>query len=242
MAVERLIGIVTDVLKHSDRHDVVSLYTRSHGRVALLAPAGNGKAARARRAAMMQLSVIETDVKFNANRDLQFLGRFSRPVLWRTIYFDPVKSAVAIFISEFLNQFLRQSPPDPQLFDFLVGAIDRLDKMERGVANFHLGFLVEFLDYAGIRPDLSDWQAGCWFDLRGGVASMLPPGHRDVIEPRNTAGLPILARMTTANAATFKFNGLQRRQFMSELLKYYAVHFPGIGSLKSPEILAEVFS
>ncbi|MDE7181054.1 MAG: DNA repair protein RecO [Muribaculaceae bacterium] len=244
MAIEKIIGVVTDMTRHSDKHNVVTLFTRDHGRVSLLANAGNGKTARIRNASLMPLSVIEADVNFNPTRDLQFLpARFSRPILWKDIYFNPVKGAVALFLSEFLNTYLRQSPPDSGLWDFIVGAIGRLDRADRNAtANFHLAFLIDFLNYAGIRPDLSDWRPDAWFDMQGGTMTIFPPAHRNRLEPREIGILPLLARMNLRTSPLFRFAADQRRQLLQGLLQYYAIHFPGMANLKSPAILTEVFA
>lgn len=242
MSIEKINGIVTDLTKHSDRHNVVTVFTRERGKVSLLASAGNSKTARIRNAALMPLSVISADINFSSTRELQFLGRFSRPILWKDIYFNPVKSAVALFLSEFLNVYLRQSPPDERLWDFIVFAIDTLDKTFSGIANFHLAFLIEFLSYAGIRPDLTDWRPDAWLDLQGGAMTIFPPSHRNYIEPARVGILPLLARMNLRTARVFQFSAIQRRQLLQSLLHYYSLHFPGMGTLKSPEVLAEVFS
>ena len=94
MAIEKITGIVTDVIKYSDKHNVITLFTRDQGRVSLLSSAGNSKTARVRNASLMPLSVISADINFNPTRDLQFLGKFSREILWKDIYFNPVKSAI----------------------------------------------------------------------------------------------------------------------------------------------------
>lgn len=242
MAQQRIRGIVLDVLKHSDRHNVVTLYTRSLGRVALLSAAGQGKTARLRNAGLMPLSVVEADVNFNPTRELQFLGRFSRPLLWRDIYFNPVKSAIALFISEFLNAFLRQSPPDPSLWDFIIDSVADLDSRHGSTSNFHLAFLIEFLDYAGIRPDLSSLAEGDWFDMRAGTPVRYAPPHRDVVIPDDAHRLPALLRMTRRNAARYPLSAPMRREILTGILHYYAIHFPGLPPLKSPAILADVFA
>lgn len=241
MAIEKVTGIVTDVVKHSDRHNVVTLFARGQGRVSLLSSAGGGKTARMRNSALMPLSVIEADINFNPTRELQFLGAFSRAVLWKDLYFNPVKSAVGMFLAEFINAYIRQSPPDARLWDFIYGAVGTLDAMKRGGANFHLGFMVEFLDYAGIRPDMEGWCEGSWLDMRGGVMTQLPPAHRDRIVPADARMLPLLARMNVRTSPLFRMTGAQRRELLGGLLHYYAVHFPGLGNLKSPSVLAEVF-
>lgn len=242
MAIERITGIVMDITKHSDRHNVLTLFTRERGRVGLLSPAGAGKSARVRNASLMPLSVISADINFSATRELQFLGRFSRPVLWKDIYFNPVKSAISLFISEFLNAYLRQSPPDAKLWDYIVWAVGQLDQASAGISNFHLAFLIDFLSYAGIRPDLSDWRPDSWLDLQGGTMTIFPPRHRNYLEPSQVGVLPLLARMNLRTARVFRFSGAQRRQLLQALLRYYSLHFPGMGTLKSPEVLAEVFS
>lgn len=241
MAIEKITGIVTDVLKYSDRHNVVTLFTRERGRVAVLSAAGNSKTARVRNASLMPLSVISSDVNFSASRELQYLGTFQREKLWKDMYFNPVKSAICLFLAEFLNTYVRQSGPDDALWDFCIRAIESLDNAGAGLANYHLAFLIEFLVYAGIRPDLSEYRADSWFDMRGGTMTALPPAHRDSVAPGRVMLLPLLARMNLRTARYFRFNGAQRRELLEWLLRYYSLHFPGMAGLRSPEILGEVF-
>lgn len=241
MALEKITGIVTDILKHSDRHNVITLFTREHGRIPVLSSAGNGKSARVRNASLMPLSVITADINLNTSRELQFLGRFQRAILWKDIYFNPVKSATAMFLSEFINNYIRNSGPDPELWDFIVKCITQLDALDHGIANFHLAFLIEFSKYSGVRPDLSEFRDDALFDMRGGTISIMPPANRDFLGPEETKYLPLLMRMNLRTARLYKFNAAQRRELLSRLLKYYGIHFPGMANLKSPEILSEVF-
>ena len=242
MPLEKTLAIVTEVRKHSDRHNVVTLFTRERGRVAVLAPAGNGKSARLRNAALMPLSVVETHINFNNSRELQFLGRFQRAELWKDIYFDPVKSAVAMFVTEFVNYYIRNAGPEPALWDFVRNSIKTLDEARGSIANFHLAFLADFMFYAGIRPDLSEWREDAWFDMREGVMTIFTPSHRDALTPQQARFLPTLMRLNLRSAPKFRFNASQRRELLAGFLKYYALHFPGLNNLKSPEILSQLFS
>lgn len=235
-------GIVTSVVRHSDRHNVLTLYTRERGRVALLVPAGKGKSAAVRNASLMPLSVISCDISFRADRELQFLGQFQREYLWKEIYFEPVKSAVAIFIAEFVNVFTRNSPPDPALWDYIVKSVALLDTSKYTIANFHLGFLVKFLYFAGVKPDLSDWQKDDWFDMLEGICTPEPRVYKMAVPPHLTELLPLFGRMNPRNSHCFRMNAQQRNEFLSLLLKYFAIHFPGLDSLKSPQVLKEIFS
>lgn len=146
-----------------------------------------------------------------------------------------------MFLSEFINIYTRQAGPDPTMWDFLFKAVADLDQREKGLANFHLAFLIEFLDYAGIRPDISGWRPDRWFDMQGGTMTDLPPAHRNSLTPSESTVLPLISRMKFRNARLFRFAVGERRLLMRRLLQYYSLHFPGMSNMKSPAVLAEVF-
>ncbi len=240
--IEKITGIVIDTVKHSDRFNIVTLFTREHGRMSFLSPAGKGRSAAARNARLMPLSVVTADVSINPTRELQTLPTPQRAVVWHDIYFNPVKSSVAIFMSEFLNAYLRYSEADSREWNYIFNAIETLDKGGRGMANLHLAFLIGFLRMAGIVPDVRGYGPGYWFDMQGGTFSRYAPLHRDSIRPEEAAYIPLLARMTPANCRAFRFSAVQRRRLLALLLHYYTVHFPGLANLKSPAILTDLFA
>lgn len=242
MPIERITGIVTDLIRHNDRHNIVSLFTRERGRVSLLAGAGGGKSGRMRNARLQPLSVIESDVNFRAGKSLQNLGTVSLREIWRELYFNPVKSAIVMFLCEFLNRYLRDSAPEPLLWDYVVESLRELDSRRKGISNFHIAFLTGFLHFAGISPDLSELERGDYFDMQAGIAVAERPGHRHYLFPQEASFLPLLMRMNFSNDRLFRFRAGERRILLQKLLEYYAVHFPGMAGMKSPAILEEIFS
>ena len=67
---EKVNAIVLGTVKHSDRHNITTLYTRECGRTAVATPAGSGRTACAKRALMMPLSAVEATVGSGAGRDI----------------------------------------------------------------------------------------------------------------------------------------------------------------------------
>ncbi len=242
MAIEKLTGIVTNVVRHSDRMNIVTLYTRERGSVSFLSPVGTGRGARQRSARLMPLAVVSTEVNFKGNKDLQTLGSLSSPHPWQDLYFNPVKSTMVIFLAEFLHAFLRHSESDPAQWDYVFASIGILDKARKDIGNIHLAFLIGFLHFAGIFPDLSEMKEDMLFDMRAGQPTYFAPGHSDFLSVKETAMLPGLLRMNMRNRGCFRFSGAQRRLLLQRLLRYYGIHFPGMGDLKSPEVLSEIFS
>lgn len=242
MGIEKIRGIVLSSIKHNDRHNIVSLFTETRGRVSFLSPVGSGKSGKIRNARLLPLSVVESEVKFKGNDSLQFLGAVNPIYVWHDLYFHPLKSSITYFLAEFLNKYFKDASQDPVVWKFIVSAIEEFDKTDRSVANFHLWFLIRFLDFAGITPDFTGYRTGDYFDMRGGAPSPFLPAHSDRLSAAETQMLPRLLRMTLTNFHKFRFSASERRQILEKLLKYYSIHFPGLGNLKSLEILSEIFS
>ncbi|MDE5851104.1 MAG: DNA repair protein RecO [Muribaculaceae bacterium] len=245
---EKITGIVLGTVRHSDRHNVTGIYTRERGRMSFLTPAGSSRQSRQAAACFQPLSVIEAQVSINPTRDLHIPTATSRAEVWRTIYYDPMKMTVAMFLSEFLNRLLRESPPEPNLWDFILQSIILLDASDdnTAIANFHITFLIGMMRMTGIFPDLSGYSAGMEFDMKSGRMIMpysLQGGARGLrIDAERAAFLPKLMRINYANSHYFCFNGKERSEILNEILRYYGCHFPGCDHLKSLEILKEVFS
>ena len=245
---EKITGIVLGTVRHSDRHNVTGLYTRERGRMALLTPAGSSRQSRQTAACFQPLSVVEAHVNITHSRDLLVPSGVARVEIWRTIYYEPMKMTVSMFISEFLNRLLRDSPPESALWDFILQSIRLLDITDdsTSIANFHITFLIGLMRMAGIYPDMSGYSEGMEFDMKSGrmvLPFSLQGGVRGLrIDAQRAAFLPKLLRISYANSHRFRFSGKDRSEILDGILRYYGCHFPGCDHLKSLDILREVFS
>lgn len=238
---EKFTGIVLDVTRHTDRHDVVTVFTRARGRVVFLSPSGTGRAGRMRNARLLPLSVIDGEMTFKPTVELQKLGAVTLNTVWRDIYFNPVKQMLAMFLSEFLNRLLRATMPDTELWDYIFGSLRLLDGMERGLGDFHIVFLASLLPFAGIQPDIRDYRPGCYFDFQAGRFTAAMPPHRDWVRGDGAAAVVTLLRINYRNARMLRLDRDARGRLLDGLLRYYAVHYPGTGSLKSLDVLKELY-
>lgn len=239
--IEKISGIVLDITRHNDRHNVVTLYTRSRGRVSFLSTGGAGKAARMRASRLQPLAVIEGDINFKQNAELQKLGAFSLSYVWSGIYFHPVKALMALFLSEFLNRLLRASMSDESLYDYIVNSLRLFDGMGEGIADFHIAFMASLLPFMGIQPDGSEWIENAYFDMRNGTFSSDRPPHNDVLEGEDARMAAELGSMDFSNIRQFHFDNDKRRRVLEEMLRYYAIHYPGTSNLRSLEVLRSLF-
>lgn len=234
-------------VRHSDRHNVTGIYTRERGRMAFLTPAGSSRQSRQAAACFQPLSVVEAQVSVNPSRELQIPTGVARAEVWRTIYYEPMKMTVAMFLAEFLGRLLRDSPSDPTLWDFIKQSVRLLDATDddTSIANFHITFLVGLMRITGIFPDMSGYSEGMEFDMKAGrmvLPYSLQGGPRGLrISAERARQMTKLMRINYANSHCFRFKGSERSEILDEIMRYYGCHFPGCERMKSLEILKEIF-
>ena len=244
---ENLRGIVLTGIRHSDRHNVTNIFTRERGRMAFLTPVGATKKGRSATSRLMPLSVVEIQANISATRDLHIPSSVAMSRMWRTIYFDPFKSSIAMFLAEFLQRLLHESPSEPQLWDFIADSMSLFDAMNDPVevANFHITFLISLMPMMGIKPDIGDYAEGMEFDMKAGTI-VYPFSVQDVkgmrIDAARSSLLPKLIRMNYANSHHFRFKGSERSELLENILRYYGCHFPGCDNLKSLEVMREIYN
>lgn len=239
---EKIVAIVLDITRHSDKLDIVSVYSRSHGRISLLSPAGTSKSARMRQARLQPLAVIEFDCHIRPNAELQRLGNFALHTVWSDLYFDPLKRLISLFISEFLNRLLRATMADQNMWDYIFNSLRLFDSMNRNISDFHIAFLASLLSFTGIQPDDSKYRPGMFFDLQAGVFSDTIPPHNDWLKGEEAALAAKICRLNFYNVKALKLNGAMRRRITEKILSYYAIHFPGTSNLRSPDIIHDIFN
>ena len=215
--------------------------------MSFLTPAGASKKSRQTQTRLLPLSIIEAQVNVASTRELYILPAAEPIKIWRTVYYEPVKSTIVLFLSEFLNRLLRDATSEPNLWNFIVDSIEYFDSTDNttSVANFHIAFLIGIAHLTGIRPDIEEYRQGMEFDMKAG--QMVYPfslqslnGIR--VDTVRSAFLPKLIRMNYANSRCFHFTGKERSEVLNEILKYFGCHFPGSDHLKSLDILKEIFN
>lgn len=245
--IEKIEGFVTDIVRHNDRLNVVSLYTRSRGRMSFLVPVGKSKQGKARNAIITNMACLGADVNIRGGKELYHLSNPTPLRLWNGIYFHPVKSSLLLFMTDFLNRLLRHSPAEPMLWDCIYESLDILDRTpgER-IANFHIAFLIRLLPFVGISPSLERTCEDYLFDMLSG--SMVDPDltegsqRRRLLGHRESEFASKLERMTFDNMHRFRFSRSERKEVLDGILLYYSLHLPIPATLPSLDILHEIFN
>ncbi len=225
--------------RYGESGHIVQVLAREHG---LLSCMVKGRRRSPLPPVLMQpLSLVDVVMDVRPNRQFQFLRESAPLALYDSIAGNPAKNAMALFLCEILCRALRESPADVRLFDFVADSVAVLNRVERGVANFHLVFLIKMTYFLGFFPNLSDFHAGVLFDMENSSFVDVQTNVH-TLDVAQTEVFAQLMRMDYANMYLFALSGAQRSDILDKILTYYRLHLPDFGEVKSFEVLPHLFA
>ncbi|HWB94007.1 MAG TPA: DNA repair protein RecO [Puia sp.] len=246
MELHKTKGIVLRTVKYGETSLVVTIYTELFGIQSYLvngvrtsSKKGPGKANLFQPAAILDLIVYHNDLK-----NLQRIREFKWGILYQHIFFDVLKNAVACFMIELLQKCLRQPEPNPELFYFVEDAFLHLDAGEsRVLANFPLFFILHLAGFFGFRIDDVYSERQSFFDLVEGQFVHEHPHHPDVLEGAYSyITAQLLRARRPGELQELALNQDTRRILLQAYLKFYALHVPDFGEMRTFSILQTVLS
>ena len=235
-------AIVLHSLKYGETRLIVDLYTRETGRLSCIVPLPKTPRSRLKKQFFQPMTLLEVEIDLRQRVQLQKLKDARLLVAWTSIPFSPEKLALSLFVAEFLYHALRSEQRDEPLFTYISDAIQWLDTVEIGFANFHLTFLMRMSRFLGFYPNLDDYVDGCVFDLRAATFALLTPTHRDFLQPDDARRIHTLMRMDFPTMHLYRLSRMDRNRIVDVLLRYYSLHIPQFPELKSLSVLKELWN
>ena len=140
-------GIVLHSIPYNDKYSIIYMYTEAFGRASYLVARSRGKKSSVSKALFMPLSVVEMEVEHLNKRDLHRIRETKLCYPLTEVFCNPVKNILALFLSEILFRVVKETEPDSRLFEYLFESIQLLELSDKGVANFHLVFLLRYVEW-----------------------------------------------------------------------------------------------
>lgn len=239
---QKTVGIVLHTLKYNDTSNIVEMYTELSGRASFLVNVPRSRKAAVKPVLFQPLSLIEFEADFRPNASLYRIKEAKSFYPFSSIPYDPFKSAMALFLAEFLYRAIREEAENRPLFAYLQHSVIWLDTCREGYANFHLVFLMRLSRFLGLYPNLDDYHEGAYFDmLNACFTSLRPQLHSSYIQPEESARLLRLMRMNYETMHLFAMNRAERGRCLNIINEYYRLHLPDFPVLKSLAVLQELF-
>lgn len=234
-------GIVLHSLPYKDVYTILHIYTKDFGRVSYLVARKKRKRTSLPQALFMPLSVLDLEVEHLNKRDIQRIKEAHLVFSASSFQADPVKNVLDLFLSEVLFRVMRDMQPDERMYSFLTDSIRILDTVDRGLANFHVAFLLNLLHYLGIFPNVEHQRDSSFFDMLNGIFVGQQPAHPYYLRPAETVVFRRLLKMSYENMSLYAFSRRGRVRILRRIFEYYQLHLPDFREIRSLQVLQALF-
>jgi len=233
-------GIVLSTFPYSDTYSITQLFTRDFGRVSYLLPRPRGRKSKLNASLFAPLTLLWLEVEHMPLRALQRIRAATRQFPLSEINSHMTEISLTFFLSELLTRLLHESDHNEMLFDYLKNSVETLEATVKGIANFHLAFMLGLTRYMGVRPNMEGASRNGYFDLMNGEFTRHVPLHTHYLNREQSAYLLLLQQMNYGNMHLFRLSRTQRNMIVDYLLDYYRLHTYEFPPLKSLDVLREL--
>ena len=234
-------GIILHSLPYNDKYIIINMYTENFGRISYMVTNTHGRKSKIPRALLQPLSILEMEVEHLNNRELQRIKEAKSGLALTQIHCHPVKNALSLFLSEVLYRIIQEKEANHPLFDYLYNSIKWLEIADKGIANFHLAFLLQLSTYLGVHPNGSSYKRGSFFDLRNGIFSEALPEHNNYLSKEDSIIFDRILRINYDNMALYAFTRQERAGIIRHILEYYRIHLSDFPEIKSIAVMQSLF-
>jgi DNA repair protein RecO (recombination protein O) len=232
-------GIVLHAIKYSETSVIAKVYTDKFGLLSFLVKGVRSSKSKNKASLLQPLTMLEIEVAYRENKNLQFMKEFRRAYNYETIPFDTLKSTIALFVLEVIIKSIREHEPNPEMFDFIYAALHELDKGRKLNPDFHLLFMLHLSRYLGFAPHENYSETNCYFEMQEGVFTDTFSNKSSILGKNETQLISSLLQTSLFQEAGSSLSRNDRKQTLSNLLKFYQLHVENF-HLKSPEVLEAV--
>lgn len=235
-------GVILRSIKYKESSLILDIYTEHKGLQSFLIN-GVFKKGNQRLAGILQLcNLVDLISYFNEQKHLHRIKEINLNYIYSDLSFNLTKSAIATFILEICKKCLKDQQTNVELFNFIHRCFILLDKQNPIDPNFHLKFLVRFIQFLGVQPTNNYSTKNNSFDLRNGCFVAYDQILIHAIEPElSKLFSSLFNEKDFGSGFTITINYSDRKNLLDLLILYYQFHVEQFGQLKSLEVLRTLF-
>ena len=233
-------AIVLHSFKYKENQMIVDMLTEQLGRISFIVRVGKKGSAATKRQFFQPLTLLELAFDYRENVGLQKLNDIKIAHPFNSIFFDPFKCSIALFVAEFLYHATKSEAQTALLHNYIEAGLLWLDSCTGSFANFHLVFMIKLTRFIGFYPNTDGFKEGCIFNLRTGCFEDYSPIHTDYLTPTDSIAMYQLLRSNYNTMHLFEMSHEQRNRCTDIILNYYKLHLPTFAELKSLQVLKDI--
>jgi DNA repair protein RecO (recombination protein O) len=213
-------GIVINYIRYKETSIIVKIYTEEQGLLSFIINGVRKSGSKNSMGLYQPLTLLDLIFFYKENASLLRISEAHCSHPYFSIPFDFKKITILSFLSEVLQKTLVEGMADADKFGFIYRYLVQLDEEKGNITNFHLYFLSELSRQMGFQPTDA-------LEMLGHS----PAAHEvTLVEALDgiLANEPVL------------ISGMERREILELMLKYFQSHIENFGELRSLAVLKEI--
>ncbi len=221
-------GIVLNYIKYRETSVIARIYTEEFGYQSFVINSIRSAKSKKGLALLQPLTLLDLVIYFKKDKhdSIHRISEYKCLEHFLSIPFNIKKSTMALFITELLVKVLKEEEHHGAAYSFIHDFVVALDRQESQFENMHLYLLIRLTHYLGFGLG-ADAESG--FDLH----------HSDGDRKEIMDAISMIAREPAGHDVMI--SNAMRRDVLFYLVRYYASHVEGFNSMKSLEVLNQIF-
>jgi DNA repair protein RecO (recombination protein O) len=240
--IETTRAITLNYIRYSETSIIAHVYTEKFGRVSFMVKGALRPRSQFKAVIFEPFTLIEIEYNAKPNQSLKMPINVQLIGIHNNIRNDIRKATLSLFLSELVYKTVHEEHADNALFEFLFQSIQLLDTIEKGTFAFHLWFIVQLARRLGFGPVNNYSSLNPVFDVKSAQFVPRSPYFLKYLDGEESQKLSQLMDSGVSGFQNIELSVNQRNKILDILLELYNMHHEGIGTLKSLNILREVFN
>jgi len=235
---QTLRGIVIHNIKYKESSYICRIFMEHHGmKTFLIQTRKSSKSSKPNLLQPMMLvefeAAIKENVQINQLKDLRIAVPLSEA------YFNPVKSAILLFLDEVLYKTIPDDYVNQKLYKLLWESVQQLDDAI-DARNFHIWCLLEISRHYGFYPFSDDTEVK-YFDMVTASFCKERPSHFNYIDGESCQALFAMLDQEWLQIQPVSLHSSIRKKLLESLVTFLKLHLENLREIKSLSVLHEVF-
>lgn len=214
-------GIVFRYTRYGDTSIIVNIFTAAFGLQGYIVNGVRSSKTGNKMALFQPLTLLDLVVYHRENANLMRIKEVKCVHAYQTLHQDVRKSSIAMFLTEMLNKVVREKSHTEEMTEFMINSLIALDQLP-SPENFHLMFLLKLTRYLGFEAQLP---------------SEVLAGH-----PAGAGEEDLLNQLLQSSYdQPVAMNYEVRKNMLDHLIRFYGSHLDNLGTIRSLEVLKEIF-
>ncbi|MGB1075530.1 MAG: DNA repair protein RecO [Flavobacteriales bacterium] len=232
--------VVLSSVAHGDSAWIVRALSRELGVIAVWTPVGKVKK---RKVAMFHpMALLEVNgIHRKGSEGLYRFKEARRAVQMDALLTDVRRSAVAFFLAELVWRTLPEEHPHSEVADLLWSAATSLSTTD-APQHVHLRFLIGLVIQLGLAPEAPPSEHVPGFNLMTGEWEGVHLHSEDLWDAGTASAFWSCLSSAKSGVDHPKLPGEMRRRLVPGMVRYIQHHLSGLKTIKSLQVLEEVFA